>query len=403
MKKSKSTSSKKKPRHDYRRDLETAAKQMILIRRVDTLIKLILRSIIKNLKVEHAGLLLYEKSKDSYIVTVSRGKGGLKIPTGLTKITKDNTLVKYFTDKQLRIFGEGPLILGKLSSYLNSRTTRASKELRIFLQDLAFQFSLYNAKACIPGFFREELIFILFLGQKVNRKPLNQEELGFLSVLSSDAVMAIQNAWYFQDLDKQLNRNKNLFLQTVMALATAIEAKDKYTSGHTERVSYYSLLLADELRRTNNDLQKDWDKFIQDLKIASLLHDIGKIGLREGVLNKPGFLTDEERSEMQKHPLVGSSILNQVDEFNQPILGVKYHHERYDGEGYPEKLKGEKIPLIAQVIAVADTYDAMVSDRPYRKGMPKDQVIQEIRKNRGRQFSPVTVDAFLSLCKQGKI
>ena len=273
----------RKARHDYRKDLEKAAKQMILIRRVDTLIKLILRSIIKNLKVDHAGLLLYDKTKDSYIVTVSRGKGGLKIPTGLTKITRDNALVRYFTDVSVKVLGEGPLLLEKINAYLNSKRNRSSKDLRIFLQDLAFQFSLYNAKVCIPGFFRDELIFILFLGQKLNRKKLTADEVGFLSVLSSDAVMAIQNAWYFQDLDKQLARNKNLFLQTVMALATAIEAKDKYTSGHTDRVSHYSLILAEEIRKINSDLQKDWDKFIQDLKIASLLHDIGKIGLREGV------------------------------------------------------------------------------------------------------------------------
>lgn len=393
----------KKIKPDYRKDLEQAAKQMILVRRVDTLIKLILRSIIKNLNVEHAGLLLHDKTRDSYVITVSRGKGGLKIPTGLTKISKKNSLIRYFTDKRLRVFGQEPLLLEEINAYLNSKKTKGSKNSRIFLGDVAFQLSLYNARACIAGFFRDELIFILFLGQKLNRKRLTQEELGFLSVLSSDAVMAIQNAWYFQDLHKQLSRNKNLFLQTVMALATAIEAKDKYTSGHTERVSYYSLLIAEELRNGRSNLQKDWDKFVQDLKIASLLHDIGKIGLREGVLNKKGFLDNDEREEVQKHPLVGSSILNQVDEFHEPILGVKYHHERYDGKGYPEGLKGNKIPLIAQVIAVADTYDAMTSDRPYRRGMSRKQVLQEIRKNRGKQFSPTVVDAFLRLCKEGKI
>ncbi len=392
---------KRKP--DYRKHLEQAAKQMILVRRVDTLIKLILRSIINNLKVEHAGFLLHDRKKDSYVVTVSRGKGGLKIPSGLAKISPDNSLVRYFTDKKLRVFGEEPLLLDRIHSYLNSNQKRTSKNLRIFLRDVVFQLSLYSAKACIAGFFREELIFILFLGQKVNRRKFNRDELGFLSVLSSDAVMAIQNAWYFQDLDKQLNKNRNLFLQTVMALATAIEAKDKYTSGHTERVSHYSLLIAEELRKTRSNLQKDWDKFAQDLRIASLLHDIGKIGLREDVLNKEGFLSGEERQEMQRHPIVGSSILNQVDEFQEPILGVKYHHERYDGKGYPEGLKGNKTPLIAQIIAVADTYDAMASDRPYRRAMPKGQVLQEIRKNRAKQFSPTVVDAFLKLYKEGKV
>jgi HD-GYP domain-containing protein (c-di-GMP phosphodiesterase class II) len=388
---------------NYRKDLEKAAKQMILIHKVDTLIKLILRTIVRNLKVKHAGIFLYDKEKDEYVVKVSKGKWGIKIPSGFVKVKKDNPLIRYFTNRKLRVLRDEILLLDKIERALNSRKIKENKRVRSFLKALKFQFLLYNAKVCIPGFFRDKLIGLLFLGEKENRKDFTSEELGFLSVLSSEVVMAIQNAWLFEDLNRQLERNRKLFLQTVMALATAIEAKDRYTSGHTERVSKYALIVAEEVRKIKKIPKTEWEKFLENLKIASLLHDIGKIGIKEDVLNKKGVLTAEERREIEKHPLVGFSILKHVEEFQEPILGVKYHHERYDGKGYPEGLKGKKISLIAQIISVADAFDAMTSDRPYRPALKKEEAIREIKENRGKQFSPLIVDAFLKAYRKGKI
>jgi HD-GYP domain-containing protein (c-di-GMP phosphodiesterase class II) len=188
-----------------------------------------------------------------------------------------------------------------------------------------------------------------------------------------------------------------------MALASAIEAKDKYTMGHTERVSKYSLIIAGQLRRMKKAKVNNWDKLIDDLRAASLLHDIGKIGVPESILNKNGSLTDKEWKEIKKHPSVGFSILEKVDEFGVPILGVKHHHERYDGEGYPDGLKKDEIPLIAQIISIADTYDAMSSDRPYRKQICKEKVLELIKQEKGKQFSPIIVEAFLGACNKGKI
>ena len=376
---------------NYKIDLEKAAKQMILIHRVDTLIKLILRTIIRNLRVKHAGLLLYDKPRDEYIIKVSRG-GGAKVPAGLAKVKKDNPLIQYFTNEKLCIFGKEYIFLDKLNSFLRSKKGINNRK---FFENLQLQFSLYDIKACIPGFFRNDLICIFLLGDKLDHKKITKEELSFLSVLSSDAVMAIKNAWLFQDLNNQLQLNRSLFLQTVKAFASAIEAKDEYTLGHTERVSKYSLAVAKEIQSMKSDLYKDWNKFFEDLRIASLLHDIGKIGTSESILNKDGPLTKEEFKQVQNHPVVGFSILEQVDEFKVPILGVKYHHERYDGAGYPEGLIGAKIPLIAQIIAVSDAFDAMTSDRPYRKRLTNEAAIKIIKDNRGKQFSPLVVDAFL--------
>ena len=389
----------KRAKIDYRGDLEKAAKQMILIHRVDTLIKLILRTIIRNLKVTHAGLLLYDKQREAYIVRVSKGKGGIRVPAGLAKVKKDNVLIKYFTNRKLNVFNKDYLILSELNALLDLNQPIPHRRL---LKKLRFQLSLYNAKACIAGLFRGNLVCIFFLGQKTNHQKFTKEELGFLSVLSSDAVMAIQNAWLFQDLDNQLKLNRSLFLQTVKALANAIEAKDKYTLGHTERVSKYSLAIAQEIKKAKSRLQKNWDKFFEDLRVAALLHDIGKIGIKESVLNKSRKLNQKEQREMEQHPLIAYFILNQIDELKESLLGIKHHHEHYDGSGYPAGLKGKNIPLIAQIISVVDAFDAITTDRPYRKGLPPAAALQAIRKDRSRQFSPLVVDAFMKAYKKLK-
>ncbi len=382
---------------DYRKDLEKAARQMILVRDVDVLIKSILQTIIDKLVLGHAALILYDRKKKEYIAKISKGAEGAKVPSGFTKVSKDNSLVKYFAKDKEKIFGKDYLLLDELNSFLASNRVKKNVRLRKKTESIAFQFSLYDAKVCIPGFFRNKLIYFLFLGKKKNGRKFNQRELGFLSVLSSDIVMAIQNAWYFQDLGDQLKANKKLFLQTVLALASAIEAKDEYTSGHTERVSKYSLLIGKEIKKRDPKLVEKWNYFFEDLRIASLLHDIGKIGVPEAVLNKKGLLDEKERKIIERHSLVGYSILSQVDEFRQPLMGVRSHHERYDGQGYPDGLKGEEIPLVARIISVADTFDALNSDRPYRKGFTKEKSLQIVRENRGTQLSPLAVDAFLAV------
>jgi len=377
-------------KRDYRHDLEKAARQMILVHRVDTLARLILRTIMRNIKVKHAGIFLYDKEKGEYVIKVSKGKRGVRVPVGFAKIKKDNPLVRYFTDNAFISFDRDFLLYNRLNYYLKYSRLKGQKNLVKFLCDLKEELSLIQAKACVPGFFRNNLVGILFLGAKIDRTGFRPEELGFLSVLASDVVMAIQNAWLFEDLSKQLENNKRLFLSTVTALATAIEAKDKYTSGHTERVVKYALAIADNIKQyqfTNESRE--------NLRIAALLHDIGKIGIPEEILNKKGYLTEKEKKFIFRHPLVGIDILSPINELKEVIVGVKYHHERYDGKGYPFKLKGRKIPLIAAIISVADSFDAMTTDRPYKKAFSKEEALEEIKRNRGKQFHPVVVDAFI--------
>ena len=182
---------------------------------------------------------------------------------------------------------------------------------------------------------------------------------------------------------------KESYMDTVRALSMAVEAKDRYTEGHSSRVVEYAEKIGTAMRFTENHLET--------LKIASLLHDIGKIGIPEAILNKPGRLSDEEYNVIKTHPVIGANIIKDVSNLKSVVNIVKYHHERYDGTGYPEGLKGDAIPIEAAIISVADAYDAMCSDRPYRKAMPKEKAISILKEEKGRQFNPKVVDVFLKI------
>ena len=381
-------------RISYRKELEKAARQMILIHRSDTLIKLILRTIVRNLKVSHAGIFLFDKYRRGYVLNVSRGKKGIKIPSGLVKIAASSPLVHFFSHKYHTNF-DGILSFKTIKKLLTQARVKKNTELKRFYQQLLYQLTIYKIKVALPIIFHEDLLGIFILGEKNNKNDFFPDELTFLLILSSDVAMAIRNASLFEDLKIQLEKNQNLFVQTVAALAEAIEAKDKYTIGHTERVVEYSLKIAQELKKMR--CIKDWDIFQNNLKIAALLHDIGKIGIPEKILNKKQVLTEKDWVAIKRHPIIGEGILSPIKDLESVIVAVRYHHERYDGKGYPQGLKGKRIPLIAAIVSVADAYDAMISDRPYRKAFSKYEALKIIQKNSGLQFHPKVVDAFIKV------
>jgi HD-GYP domain-containing protein (c-di-GMP phosphodiesterase class II) len=179
-----------------------------------------------------------------------------------------------------------------------------------------------------------------------------------------------------------------LFMGSLRALTAAIDAKDPYTRGHSERVAHVAGALSVALGQG--------DETAERVRIAGLVHDIGKIGVPETILckPKPGRLTDEEFEAIKKHPEIGYRILKDVDPFQDLLPGVLHHHERWDGRGYPHKLAGENIPMIARIIGLADTFDAMSSTRSYRPALPRDHVLREIERGAGTQFDPRIVEAF---------
>lgn len=186
------------------------------------------------------------------------------------------------------------------------------------------------------------------------------------------------------------------YLSTISALIQAVEAKDPYTHGHSEAVRRYTLNIAQELGLPGDVTER--------LEYASLLHDIGKIGIAETILRKPGRLTDEEYLEIKAHPVIGANIVQKLRLLGQEAGNVRSHHEWFNGQGYPDGLKGEAIPLGARIISVADAYDAMTSNRPYRRTMTQQEAIEELRRCAGDQFDPKIVEAFASaLAKQESV
>lgn len=196
-----------------------------------------------------------------------------------------------------------------------------------------------------------------------------------------------ENEAYVQELNAKSQQIQEMTLQTIETIANTIDAKDEYTKGHSRRVSEYSAAIA---RQMGMD-----DEEIMQIRYIALLHDIGKIGVPDFVLNKPGKLTDAEYELMKEHTVIGSRILKDIGMFSDLDLGARCHHERYDGKGYPNGLKGDEIPFIARIIGVADAFDAMTSNRVYRKHLTKEKVLEELKRCRGTQFDPQVTDAFL--------
>lgn len=192
-----------------------------------------------------------------------------------------------------------------------------------------------------------------------------------------------------QEVTAQHEKLEKISMQIVTALSGAIDAKDTYTNGHSTRVAEYSK----EIARRSGLSEKAQD----DLYMIGLLHDVGKIGIPDAIINKPAKLSDEEYSIIQNHPVMGAKILKNITEFPKLCTGARWHHERYDGKGYPDGISGEDIPMEARIIAVADAYDAMSSRRSYRDVLPQEQIRNEVQKGKGTQFDPVFAEIMLSM------
>ncbi|MGQ9898012.1 MAG: HD domain-containing phosphohydrolase [Acidobacteriota bacterium] len=208
-------------------------------------------------------------------------------------------------------------------------------------------------------------------------------------------TMAEQIQRYINDLRFAVNENRELFLGTVKALAEAIDGKDPYTRGHSERVKMYSVLMAEHMGLSQEE--------IEDIRVAALLHDVGKIGIEDRILKKPAALTEEEYAVMKTHPEKGAKIMAEIPQMKKYVPGMYYHHECMDGRGYPIGLKGDQIPLMARIISVADTFDAMTTNRPYQRAMTTEVAVQKIWSFAGTRYDPNVVAALESALKAGKL
>jgi HD-GYP domain-containing protein (c-di-GMP phosphodiesterase class II) len=221
----------------------------------------------------------------------------------------------------------------------------------------------------------------------------SRTELGDLG--NSFNMMTDQLQHFIQDLQQSANENRELFLGTVKALAAAIDGKDPYTRGHSERVSRVSMAIAQRLSLSEEECEK--------IRVSALLHDVGKIGIDDKILKKPAALTDEEYEIMKQHPQKGYKILSQIPAIKEFLPGMYMHHEMVNGQGYPQGLKGDEIPLMGRIVAVADTFDAMTTDRPYQRAMKFEEAVAKIQSFVGTRYDARVVAAFTEACEDGQI
>jgi HD-GYP domain-containing protein (c-di-GMP phosphodiesterase class II) len=221
----------------------------------------------------------------------------------------------------------------------------------------------------------------------------SRTELGDLG--NSFNAMTDQVERFIGDLQDSAKENRELFIGTVKALAAAIDGKDPYTRGHSERVSRFSVAIAQRMGLDDEEVEK--------IRISALLHDVGKIGIDDNVLKKPAALTDEEYELMKKHPQKGYKIMSQIPAMKEFLPGMYMHHEMVDGKGYPQGLKGDEIPLMALIVSVADTFDAMTTDRPYQKAMKFEDAVSRIESFVNTRYDAEVVAAFTAACREGQI
>ncbi|MDO8886081.1 HD domain-containing phosphohydrolase, partial [Candidatus Oleimmundimicrobium sp.] len=326
---------------------------------LNTLLNFLIGSTAKTMGAEIGSIMLFDKELNEMRIVAAKG---------LDRKIVEKTRLKPGEGIAGWVFEKGEaLLLEDVGTDPRFKTHEMRKELRSALS--------------IPLKIKDEVIGVINIGSSCPQK-FTDDDLRLLSTLSGEAAVSIYNAKLFNELEK-------LYIETVKAFVEAIEAKDSYTRGHSENVTKYAIMIANKVGFSAKDKTT--------LKTAALLHDIGKIGVKEDILNKPSSLTEEEYDVDKTHPHLAIQIIGQLPKLKDVVPIIFHHHERYDGNGYLKGLKGEEIPLGARILAVADSFDAMTSARPYRAPLSFQRVVKELKNTAGKQFDPYIVKVFLDV------
>ncbi|HKQ99701.1 MAG TPA: HD domain-containing phosphohydrolase [Pyrinomonadaceae bacterium] len=246
----------------------------------------------------------------------------------------------------------------------------------------------------VPLVVRENLVGLILLGRKATGESFSAEDREIICAMARHIGVGVQEHRLFVELSRRAEENRQLYDEmriiyrdTVRAFAAAIDCKDKYTQGHSERVGKYSEIIAREMGWSDDE--------VEGIAVAGYLHDIGKLVVERDIINAPYRIDAKQSSELNRHPAAGYEILSPINHPYADIpLTARYHHERIDGRGYPEGLTGDQIPLVAKIVSLADSFDAMTTDRPYKKRRAMEEVVEDFRRNTGKQFAPEVVASF---------
>lgn len=255
-------------------------------------------------------------------------------------------------------------------------------------------FGAKKIELIVPLIIRDEMVGVIFLGEKATGEPFSSYDKEIICAMARHIGVGIAQRNLMAELERRAEENRHLYenlrmtyKDTVKAFAAAIDCKDKYTEGHSERVGKYSELIAAELGYD--------DDHVEGVAIAGYLHDVGKLVVDRNIINSPMKITASENAQLAKHPSVGFEILSPIHHpYADVPLAAKYHHERLDGRGYPDGLYDREIPFIAKIVNLADSFDAMTTDRPYKRRRVAEEVIDDLNRNAGKQFAPELVTAF---------
>lgn len=327
---------------------------------IENLLELIIQSLVKGAEATSGAIFLLSEKQDELILKISFG-----MERSLEKIDLE--------DNQ-----------GLISTTVGSKRLSTASDIS---KDTSWSFE-FNSKLArdsmivCPLLYKGELLGVITMSDKKGEDSFNNDDKILLTNVAAQTAVAIKNFQLNEDAEKT-------YFETITALAVAVEAKDPYSRGHLDRVANY-------VERLGHRLRLD-EETIKVLRSGAILHDIGKIGIRDEILRKKGPLTEDEEKEMREHAIIGVNIIKPIRSMAALYDLVYYHQEWYDGSGYPDRLKGEEIPLVARILKVCDAYDAMTTNRPYRKGMSKEEARQELRRKSGIEFDPKIVEEFLTI------
>jgi len=325
---------------------------------IENLLELILESLAQGTYASGGAIFLKDSHSSSFRLKLSVGLDGI--------------------DKNM-VINEREGMIGRVANLkkLESASDVSTNSATYF----EFQNSLAKDSIMVaPLVFKDLVLGVMLVSDKNTHKPFNRDDMLLLKNVTAQTSVAIKNYQLNEDIEKT-------YLDTITALAVAVEAKDPYSRGHIERVAEY-------VERLGSQMNLD-QEIMRILRNGAILHDVGKIGVRDEILKKDGPLTLEEQNEMREHVVIGVNIIKPIRSMSALSDLVRYHQEFYDGSGYPDRLKGEEIPLTARILKVCDAYDAMTTDRPYRKALTLEETKRELISKSGKEFDPKIVEEFI--------